>query len=98
MPVGSTTPLTVAMYGVAGIPTNATAVVLNVTAVGATHPTFVSVYPDGTTPASSNLNVDNASPVANMVVVPLGAGGRIKFGNHGGTVNLIADIAGYYAP
>ncbi|MEU6932351.1 hypothetical protein AB0A05_24710 [Streptomyces sp. NPDC046374] len=72
------------------------AVVLNVTATGPTATGFVSVYPYGTTrTAASNLNFVAGQTVPNLVVVPV-KDGRVTFYNHSGTVDLIADIAGYY--
>ena len=54
--------------GVAGIPSDATAVVLNVTAVNATQGTFVTVWPHGgTAPTVSNLNVVGPQPKPNLV-------------------------------
>ncbi|MEV7278197.1 hypothetical protein [Streptomyces sp. NPDC093111] len=73
-----------------------TAVVLNVTATGPTADGFVSVYPYGTTrTAASNLNFVAGQTVPNLVVVPVREG-KVTFYNHSGTVDLIADIAGYY--
>ncbi|WP_370414082.1 hypothetical protein [Streptomyces fradiae] len=72
------------------------AVVLNVTATNATATSFVSVYPYGTTRTSaSNLNFVAGQTVPNMVVVPV-KDGKITFYNHSGSVDLIADMAGYY--
>ena len=99
-PVGPGGILKINITGVAGVPANATAVVLNVTAVGATVPgTYVSVYPDAPTqPAVSNLNVNSAKPVPNLVIVPVGPGGLLDFYNHTGSVNLLGDLAGWFAP
>jgi hypothetical protein len=98
-PVGPGATLAVQVTGVAGVPANATAVVLNVTAVGATLQTFITVFPDGgAMPVVSNLNVNSSGAVPNLVVVPVGAGGKIDFYNLKGNVNVIADIAGYFAP
>jgi Bacterial Ig-like domain (group 3) len=97
--IGATGVLHVKITGVAGIPDTATAVVLNLTAVGATTPTYVSAYPDSPNqPSVSNLNVSNAKPVPNLAVVPVGPGGVIDFFNKAGSVNLLADLAGYFAP
>jgi hypothetical protein len=97
--IGATGVLHVKITGVAGIPDTATAVVLNLTAVGATTPTYVSAYPDSPDqPSVSNLNVSNAKPVPNLAVVPVGPGGVIDFFNKAGSVNLLADLAGYFAP
>jgi hypothetical protein len=91
--------LAVKVTGAGGVPTNATAVVLNLTAVGATKPTYITAWPGGATqPTVSNLNVNNANPVPNLAIVPVGAGGVVNFFNAGGTVNLIGDVAGYFIP
>ncbi len=98
-PLGAGGVLAVKVTGMGGVPSDATAVVLNVTAVGATASTYVSVYPAALTPPTvSNLNVAGASPVPNLVIVPVGPGGVVDFFNKAGTVNLIADVSGYYSP
>ncbi|MFI8518412.1 FlgD immunoglobulin-like domain containing protein [Streptomyces sp. NPDC085481] len=93
---GKTVTLTVAGQG--GVPAgDVTAVVLNVTATNPTSATYVSVYPYGTTRTSaSNLNVVAGQTVPNLVVVPV-KGGKVTFYNHNGSVDLLADVAGYYA-
>ncbi|MGW0466436.1 FlgD immunoglobulin-like domain containing protein [Streptomyces sp. NPDC003027] len=76
--------------------TKYTAVVLNVTATNPTAASFVSVYPYGTQrTAASNLNFVAGQTVPNLVVVPV-RNGRVTFYNRAGTVDLIADISGYY--
>ena len=88
--------------GVAGVPADATAVVLNVTGVTPTAATDVRVYPSPVTPTPvprvSNLNLDRGSTRANLVTVPVGNGGRVRLRNSSGAVDLLADIAGFYAP
>ncbi|WP_329380674.1 N-acetylmuramoyl-L-alanine amidase [Streptomyces sp. NBC_01351] len=75
---------------------NVTAVVLNVTATNPTQASFVSVYPNGTTRAeASNLNFTAGQTIPNLVVVPV-VDGKVSFYNHAGTVDLIADITGYF--
>ncbi len=77
---------------------SATAVTLNVTAVNATWPTFVSVYPSGSpTPIASNLNVVPGETVPNQVIVQLGANRSIKLLNGNGFVHLVVDMVGYYS-
>ena len=82
------------------IPATAIAVSLNVTFVGPTSTGFVTVYPpDKPWPGTSNLNfVAGQAPAPNGVTSPLSADGKIGFFNVAGTVNLIADIVGYYTP
>ncbi|MFB9438462.1 FlgD immunoglobulin-like domain containing protein [Streptomyces showdoensis] len=94
---GQTVTLTVADRG--GVPAEGvTAVVLNVTATNPTAATFVSVYPYGTTRTSaSNLNVVAGQTIPNLVVVPV-KDGKVTFYNRNGSVDLIADVAGYYGP
>ncbi len=84
------------------VPADATAVVLNVTATGATANTDVRVYPtpaDASTepPLVSNLNLRPGPATPNLVTVPVGAGGKVRMLNRNGDVHLIADIAGYYS-
>jgi hypothetical protein len=72
-------------------------VVLNVTATNPTASSYVTVYPDGTTrPVASNLNFTPGETIPNLVVVPVGADGEIDFYNNSGSVDLVADVAGYF--
>jgi len=81
------------------IPNDATAISMNVTAVGGTAAGFLTVFPaDGAQPLASNLNwVAGAPPTPNKVDVKLSDGGAIKLFNAAGTVDLLADVVGYYA-
>jgi hypothetical protein len=88
--------------GTVSVPTTATAVVLNVTATGASQNTDIRVYP---TPASgsdfpvvSNLNARLGVTAPNLVAVAIGDGGKVRFRNGAGSVDVIADVAGYYSP
>ncbi|MFJ1569815.1 hypothetical protein ACIOG8_37330, partial [Streptomyces erythrochromogenes] len=89
--------VTLQVAGSAGIPASGvTAVVLNVTATDPTTDSYVSVYPDGTTRTSaSNLNFTTGQTIPNLVIVPV-VNGKVSFYNNAGSVNLIADVAGYY--
>lgn len=84
---------------VGGLPSTVGAVVLNVTATdldGAD--TFVTVYPAGVArPLASNLNVTGGQSVPNLVVTPTGDG-RVTLYSNAGTVHLVADVEGWYAP
>jgi len=92
-----------AVWGTNGnctIPTTATGVVANVTAIGATATTFLTIFPsDASRPNTSNLNpLAGSPPTPNQVTVALSAGGAVSIYNDAGTVNLIIDLAGYYTP
>jgi hypothetical protein len=98
-PVGAGKTVSLQVAGVNGVPAaGVTAVVLNVTATGATANSIVTVYPDGETrPGTSNLNFTKGETIANLVVVPVGADGKVDFYNVAGSVNLVADLSGYYS-
>ncbi|MDH6709463.1 hypothetical protein P3T27_006211 [Kitasatospora sp. MAA19] len=83
--------------GVKGVPTTGvTAVVMNVTAVEPTSAGHLTVYPDGRPlPDVSNLNFEAGQIVANLVTVPV-VNGKIDLRNNAGSVDLIADVTGYY--
>ncbi|MGW7465769.1 hypothetical protein ACWGJT_13945, partial [Streptomyces xantholiticus] len=62
----------------------------------ATATSYISVFPNGTTRTSaSNLNVVAGQTAPNLVIVPV-VNGKVSFYNNAGSVNLIADVAGYY--
>jgi hypothetical protein len=73
-------------------------VVLNVTAVTPSAPSFVTAWPTGEgRPVASNLNVVPNDTRPNLVIVKVGAGGQVSFYNNAGNVHLVADVAGYYS-
>ena len=80
------------------IPTDATAVALNATAVGATAPSFGTFYPaDASLPGSSNLNYGpGQAATPNKVDVKLSADGKLAIFNKFGSVDMLADVTGYY--
>ncbi len=92
--------LDLTVVGRGGVPATATAVVLTVTAVRATSSSDVRVYPkpaDGSMPGASNLNAVPAKVIANLVTVKVGQDGQVRLRNSRGSVDLIADVSGYYA-
>jgi hypothetical protein len=85
--------------GRAGVPaTGVAAVVMNVTATSPTAGGFVTVYPHGTAqPTASNLNYRAGQSIPNLVTVKVGPDGAVDLTNNSsGTVDLIADVAGYF--
>src|SRR6266849_3898128 len=96
---GGTVSLVVAPNAIAGVPANATAVVMNVTVVNTTAASFLTVYPTGgSVPFASNLNWVAGYVVPNLVTVQPGTGGSVTFFNKFGNTDVIADISGYFAP
>jgi hypothetical protein len=72
-------------------------VVLNVTVTSPTTAGYLTVFPAGTSvPLASNLNFVAGQTVPNRVIVMLGAGGRVAFFNPGGSVQIIADVSGWF--
>jgi hypothetical protein len=87
--------LTVKGFG--NVPSNATAVVLNVTASDATATSYVTVWPsDQPQPTVSNINTRVNTAVPNLVIVRLPANGVINLYNAAGSTNLIVDVLGYF--
>jgi IPT/TIG domain len=81
------------------VPASAVAVVLNVTEVDGTAGSLLTVYPAGTPqPKASNLNFAARTVTPNLVTVTLGSGGAVNIYNALGTVNVLADVEGYFAP
>jgi hypothetical protein len=100
-PVGAGATLTLAVWGTNGnctIPTGATGLSLNVVAINPTAASYLTVFPsDQPLPLSSSLNwVAGQPPTPNAVTVSTSFDGHISFFNNSGTVDLAADIVGYY--
>ena len=98
-PVGAGGTLDLQIEGAGSLPASGIdSVVLNVTAVNATKGTYVSVFPTGFAngPLSSSLNVSPNRAVANLVISKVAAGGDVTLYNSVGSVDLLADVQGYY--
>jgi hypothetical protein len=93
------TGIRVQVTGRPGVPANATAAVVTLTAVNQAGFNYVTAYPAGTpVPTASNLNLQfpyQAS--ANLATVRLGAGGAIDLAPYD-AADLIVDLAGVYVP
>jgi hypothetical protein len=98
-PVAADGTLALQVEGAGGVPSaNVTAVAINLIATGETKGGYIVVYADGSArPGTSNLNYTADTDVANLVIVPVGADGKIDFDNTGsGTTQLVADVFGYF--
>jgi len=95
--VAAASEIDLGVVGIAGVDPAAKAVILNVTATGATAETYVTVYPDGVgRPGSSSLNVAQGATIANLVVAKVGANGKVRLYNDAGGLHLLADVTGYF--
>jgi hypothetical protein len=99
----STTNFTI--HGVCGVPSTATAVSLNVTAVGPTAKGHLRLFPAGTTlPTISTISFQGGeTALANGAIVPLSVGSPdlsvYTFLTSGtATTHVVLDVTGYFAP
>lgn len=95
-----TGPTGVATVGVAGtgdVPADASAAVVNITAVRPRDDTYLTAWPAGTTrPGTSVLNARRGTVVANLAVLGVGSGGAIAVSPGGSTVDVLVDLVGYH--
>ncbi len=100
-PVGPNARYTVSAHGTNGdctIPTGATALSMNVTAVNATADTFLTFWGPGDRPTAANLNPRaGGPPTPNAVASPLTDEGKFNVYNKAGNVDVVIDIVGYHA-
>ena len=95
-PWGPWTSRTLPVAGIAGVPADAKAVMINVTATNASAASYLTAWPSGQSlPLASNLNFGAGATVPNLVLVPIGADGRVAIFNLLGTVDVIVDVVGY---
>ncbi|HRE00981.1 MAG TPA: hypothetical protein PLV68_06750, partial [Ilumatobacteraceae bacterium] len=95
--LGSGTVLDVQVTGRARVPADATAVVVNVTAVTPTTASYLTVWPTGAPrPWASNLNLSPGAVRPNLVVARVGEGGQISVFNASGAVDVVVDVAGWF--
>jgi trimeric autotransporter adhesin len=81
-----------------GIPANAAAFALNVTAIPRGPLIFLTIWPDGQPqPNASTLNSPSGNVIANAAIVPAGASGAVDvFVSN--PADVILDISGYFVP
>lgn len=104
IPTGSTRCFTV-IGGAAGIPANAIAIVMNVTAVDYTTQGWLTVFPNGELiPSTSTLNFDpHEYAMANGTIMGIGQSGQVcvnvgTVGSASGSSDVILDAVGYMIP
>ena len=97
--LASGTESAVLVAGYCGIPTTASAVSLNVTAVSASAGGHLRLYASGAPrPGASSINYAAGQTRANNAVLSLGANGAlvVYVGQPGGTVHVVLDVNGYF--
>jgi hypothetical protein len=88
-------PLRFKVTGLAGVPADARAVALNITSVAALGAGYLTAYPCGPVPATSNLNFPAGRIVANLVVVGVAADGSVCLRSSVAT-HLLVDALGSF--
>ncbi len=89
--------LSVQVTGLATVPANATAVVLNLTSVDEQAAGYLTIYPTGQSlPLAAQINYSASAIDNNEVTVALGTGGAINMYNDGGPTDALLDVQGYY--
>ncbi|HEY6470828.1 MAG TPA: hypothetical protein VI434_13795 [Candidatus Dormibacteraeota bacterium] len=100
--LGNAGVLTVAAAGQDGIPSDAEAVIANLTAVVGTAGTFISAYPsDESRPNVSDINVAPGQVLANLTAITLSASapaGDFDLFNDVGNINAVVDVEGWFHP
>jgi hypothetical protein len=90
--------LRVPVVGVAGVPADATGVVVNLTAAAAQTAGYLTAYPCGAAaPTASNLNVSAGETRANQAAVAVDSTKAICVFSSTAT-DMIVDLAGWYGP
>ena len=96
--ITSRAPTILTVAGLAGVPSGASGVVMNVTVTGPTAPGFVTVYPSTSPrPTASNLNFSTNQTVANQVTLGLGGSSQVVLYVSAGCAHLVVDVVGYFA-
>ncbi len=96
--LGNADTLNIQVAGSGGVPSaDVSAAVLNVTVVGPTSASALTVFPEGMArPVVVNLNFSASETLANLVTVPLGDGGGVTIFNQAGRADVLVDLEGYY--
>ncbi|MEU5692259.1 ricin-type beta-trefoil lectin domain protein [Actinosynnema sp. NPDC020468] len=82
--------------GANGIPDNASAVVVNLTAAESTTGSAFGLYAQDNT--GTSLNVNRNERRSNLAIVAIGEDGDIRLRNAGGQVQAMLDVVGWFAP
>ncbi len=90
----------VQVAGTRGIPAGAKAVALNVTVTNPRTAGYLTVFPGGqSAPNTSNVNFSSGQTIANSVIVPVDADGKIMVRNGSwDPADVVVDVVGYYSP
>jgi hypothetical protein len=89
--------MSVPMRGVAGVPSDATGVIVNVTGTGSSTDTHLDVFPQDYS-GTSTVNLAKAENRSDLAVVGIGSDGAIRVRNASGTAHVLVSIVGWFEP
>jgi hypothetical protein len=92
----TTTPRLVQIAGRGGVPTNATAVMVNTEVSAPTAAGYVRVTPAGQNPGVATQEFAKGQLISNLVAVKL-VGGKIQTKVSAGSARILMDVSGYYS-
>ena len=97
-PLAGGAKLDLVIFGRGGVPLDSvSAVVLNVTVTRPSAAGYLTVFPAGSPqPTVSNLNFTPGQTVANLVIVKVGANGRVTLSNSNGATDVLVDLVGWF--
>ena len=85
------------VVGVAGVPTNASVVALNVTGIAPTVDAYIAAFPCGSIPSTSSLNPAASRVTPNLVMAQVSPAGTVCFFTNT-DIDLVVDVVGYVSP
>lgn len=97
--LGAGESIAVDVAGLGGVPADAQAVALNVTATEPSELSYLTVWPAGEErPLASSVNMAPGQTVPNLVFARLGEAGRVSIYNNSGSSHVVVDVLGAFVP
>ncbi len=97
-PVGAGATIAPTVAGRGGIPSGASAVVLNVSVTQPTAASYLTVFPTGAArPNTANLTFVAGQTATNLVVAKVGTDGKVSVYNFAGSSHVIFDVVGWFS-
>ncbi|MEV6897844.1 ricin-type beta-trefoil lectin domain protein [Amycolatopsis sp. NPDC051372] len=97
-PLGASEEFALQVRGNSGVPDNANAVAVNLTAEEATVPTTIAAYPQTYPASESSLFLNIGQKRSNLAIVRIGDDGKIRLRNSAGLTHVAVDLLGWFAP
>lgn len=98
-PLGPGASRNLAVRGAGPVPAEATAIVGELTITNGSTTSAIALWPAGAAmPAARVFGFIAGATITETAAVAIGTGGSVTFGNDAGSVDVIFDVQGYYAP